>query len=98
MSAVVRRGGKRYRVAADDQTTVKKLAGEAGETVPLSNVLRVGEGADVKRGAGVSVTAEIVDQKKGDKVVIFKKKRRHNYRRKQGHRQQLTVLKITAIG
>jgi len=98
MYAVVRTGGKQYRVAANDQITVEKLAGEAGETVTLSDVLMVGEGADVKPGAGVSVTAQIVDQKKGDKIIVFKKKRRHNYRRKQGHRQQLTVLKITAIG
>ena len=98
MYAVVRTGGKQYRVAADDQITVEKLAGEAGETVTLSEVLMVGEGADVKLGTGVTVTAEIVDQKKGDKVVVFKKKRRHNYRRKLGHRQQLTVLKIKAIG
>ena len=98
MYAVVRTGGKQYRVAADDQILVEKLAGEAGETVTLSEVLMVGEGADVKSGSGVAVTAEIVDQTKGDKVVIFKKKRRHNYRRKLGHRQQLTVLKIKAIG
>ena len=98
MYAVVRTGGKQYRVAADDQITVEKLAGEAGETVTLSEVLMVGEGADVKPGSGVTVTAEIVDQKKGDQIVVFKKKRRHNYRRKLGHRQHLTVLKITAIG
>ncbi|MGK2285013.1 50S ribosomal protein L21 [Pedomonas sp. V897] len=98
MYAVVRTGGKQYRVAANDQITVEKLAGAAGETVTLSDVLMVGEGADVKPGNGITVTAEIVDQTKGDKVVIFKKKRRHNYRRKLGHRQQLTVLKIKAIG
>ncbi|MCH8684541.1 50S ribosomal protein L21 [Pedomonas mirosovicensis] len=98
MYAVVRTGGKQYRVAANDQITVEKLAGEAGATVTLSDVLMVGEGADVKPGSGVTVTAEIVDQTKGDKVIVFKKRRRHNYRRKQGHRQQLTVLKITAIG
>lgn len=98
MYAVVRTGGKQYRVAADETITVEKLDGAKGDTVNLADVLMVGDGATVKVGAGTSVSAEIVDHIKGDKVVIFKKKRRHNYRRKNGHRQQLTVLKITAIG
>ncbi|MEX6725201.1 50S ribosomal protein L21 [Parapedomonas caeni] len=97
MYAVVRTGGKQYRVAADDTISVEKLDGAKGDSVTLSEVLLVGEGADVKTGAGATVSAEIVDQIKGDKVVIFKKKRRHNYRRKLGHRQQLTVLKVTGI-
>jgi large subunit ribosomal protein L21 len=98
MFAIVRTGGKQYRVAAGDKIAVEKLAGEAGDTVALGDVLLMGEGADVKPGAGMTVSAEIVAQAKADKVIIFKKKRRHNYRRKNGHRQQMTILKITAIG
>ena len=97
MYAVVRTGGKQYRVAADDKLIVERLPGEAGETVTLGDVLLVGEGADIRAGAGATVTAEIVEQNKGDKVIIFKKKRRHNYRRKNGHRQLQTVLRIVAI-
>ena len=94
MFAVVRTGGKQYRVAAGDKIAVEKIAGEAGDTVSLSDVLLTSEGA----GTGVAVSAEIIAQAKTDKIVIFKKKRRHNYRRKAGHRQQTTLLKITAIG
>ena len=98
MFAVVRTGGKQYRVAAEDKITVERLAGEAGDTITLGDVLVVGEGSDVKAGAGQTVTAQIVAQTKGDKVIVFKKKRRHNYRRKNGHRQLHTILKIVAIG
>ena len=98
MYAILRTGGKQYRVSAGDMLTVEKLVAEVGSTVTLSDVLFVGEGADVKSGAGVAVTAEVISQTKGDKVIIFKKKRRHNYRRKAGHRQMLTVLRIDAIG
>ena len=98
MYAVVRTGGKQYRVAGGDLVTVDKLIAEAGATISLDDVLLVGEGADVKAGNGVAVQAEVVAQIKGDKVIVFKKKRRHNYRRKAGHRQQLTLLRITAIG
>ncbi len=94
MFAVVRTGGKQYRVAAGDKIAIEKIAGEAGDTVSLSDVLLTSEGA----AAGVSVSAEIIAQAKTDKIVVFKKKRRHNYRRKAGHRQQTTLLKITAIG
>lgn len=97
MFAVVRTGGKQYRVAAGDKIAVEKIAGEAGDTVTLSDVLLAGEGADVKAG-DVTVSAEIIAQAKGEKVVVFKKRRRHNYRRKKGHRQQYTILRITAIG
>ncbi len=97
MFAVVRLGGKQYRVAAGDKIAVEKIAGEAGDSVTLDDVLLAGEGADVKAGS-VTVSAEIIAQAKGEKVVVFKKRRRHNYRRKKGHRQQYTILRITAIG
>ena len=98
MFAVVRTGGKQYRVAAEDKITVERLAGEIGDTIHLGDVLAIGEGGDLKDVAGQVVSAEIVAQPKGDKVIVFKKKRRQGYRRKNGHRQLLTVLKITAIG
>ncbi|HZF43639.1 MAG TPA: 50S ribosomal protein L21 [Sphingomonadaceae bacterium] len=98
MFAVVRTGGKQYRVAAGDKIVVEKMAGAAGETVSLGDVLFAGEGAEVRDVAGLTVSAEIIAQAKADKVIVFKKRRRHNYRRKNGHRQQLTILRITAIG
>ena len=98
MFAIVRTGGKQYRVAAEQKIIVDRLPGEAGDSVSLTDVLLVGEGDTLKAAAGAVVSAEIVAQTKGDKVIVFKKKRRHNYRRKNGHRQQHTVLKITAIG
>ena len=98
MFAIVRTGGKQYRVAAGDKIVVEKLAGEAGDSVTLSDVLFAGDGGETKSTDGLTVSAEIVAQAKADKVTVFKKKRRHNYRRKRGHRQQLTILKITAIG
>jgi large subunit ribosomal protein L21 len=101
MFAVIRTGGKQYKVAQDDVIRVETLAGAKGDTVALGEVLMVGDenGATVGTPtvAGASVSAEVVDQVKADKVLIFKKKRRHNYRRKRGHRQPLTVLKITGI-
>jgi large subunit ribosomal protein L21 len=98
MFAIVRTGGKQYRVAAGDKIVVEKLAGEAGDTVTLSDVLLAGEGGDLQSTDGLIVSAEIIAQAKADKVTVFKKKRRHNYRRKRGHRQQLTILKIVSIG
>jgi large subunit ribosomal protein L21 len=98
MFAVVRTGGKQYRVAAGDKIVVEKLAGEAGDTIQLGDVLLAGEGADLRSTDGLTVSAEIIAQAKADKVIIFKKRRRHNYRRKKGHRQQHTILRITAIG
>jgi large subunit ribosomal protein L21 len=95
MFAVVRTGGKQYRVAPQDVISVEKLDGNPGDTVNLEALL-VGEGADLKTGQ--TVAAEIVEQTKGDKVRIFKKVRRHTYRRTKGHRQNLTVLKITGLG
>ena len=95
MFAVVRTGGKQYRVAAEDTILVEKLDGEAGSTIELDTMMS-GVGGEITMGG--AVTATIVAQTKGDKVIIFKKKRRHNYRRKNGHRQQLTVLKIVSVG
>jgi large subunit ribosomal protein L21 len=98
MFAVVRTGGKQYRVAAGDKIAVEKIPGEAGDSVTLGDVLLAGEGGDVKAAGELTVSAEIIAQAKGEKVIVFKKRRRHNYRRKQGHRQQYTILRITAIG
>src|SRR5256885_2079111 len=98
MFAVVRTGGKQYRVAPGDKIVVEKLDGNAGDRITLGEVLLAGEGSDLKSTSGLTVAAEIVAQAKGDKVTVFKKRRRHNYRRKKGHRQQHTILKIVAIG
>jgi large subunit ribosomal protein L21 len=98
MFAIVRTGGKQYRVAPGDKIVVEKLAGNAGDSVDLTDVLLAGEGSDLKSTAGLIVAAEIVAQAKADKVTVFKKRRRHNYRRKAGHRQQHTILKIVSIG
>ncbi|MGE0725266.1 MAG: 50S ribosomal protein L21 [Alphaproteobacteria bacterium] len=101
MYAVIRTGGKQYRVAKDDVIVVEKLDGEPGAAVTLGDVLMVGGDSGVTVGkptvAGAAVTAEVVAQGKGEKVIIFKKKRRQNYRRKRGHRQPQTTLKITGI-
>jgi len=98
MFAIVRTGGKQYRVAAGDKIVVEKIAGDAGSTVSLGDVLLAGEGAELKDVKGLTVSAEIVAQAKGEKVIVFKKRRRHNYRRRNGHRQQHTILKILSIG
>ena len=98
MFAIVRTGGKQYRVAPGDKIVVEKLAGNAGDSVDLTDVLLAGEGSDLKSTSGLTVAAEIIAQAKGDKVTVFKKRRRHNYRRKAGHRQQHTILKIVSIG
>ena len=98
MFAVVRTGGKQYRVAAGDKIVVEKLAGEAGDTINLGDILLAGEGAELRSTDGLTVSAEIIAQAKADKVIVFKKRRRHNYRRKKGHRQQHTILRILGIG
>jgi large subunit ribosomal protein L21 len=98
MFAVVRTGGKQYRVAPGDKIVVEKLDGNAGDRITLGEVLLAGEGSKLQSTDGLTVAAEIVAQAKGDKVTVFKKRRRHNYRRKKGHRQQHTILKIVAIG
>ena len=101
MYAVVRTGGKQYRVARDDVIRVERLGGAVGSTVELADVLMVGDGARTEIGApavgAARVVAEIVEQTRDAKVLVFKKKRRKNHRRLRGHRQQLTVLRITDI-
>ncbi|MEM1379992.1 MAG: 50S ribosomal protein L21 [Pseudomonadota bacterium] len=98
--AVVKTGGKQFRVTAGDVIHVEKLAGDAGEKVTLDKVLMVG-GDKVQVGAplieGATVEAEIVEQTRAPKIVVFKKRRRQNYRRKKGHRQEMTTLKINSI-
>ena len=98
MFAVVRTGGKQYRVAAGDKIVVEKIDGDAGASVTLGDVLLAGEGSDLRAVDGLTVAAEIVAQAKADKVIVFKKRRRHNYRRRNGHRQQHTILKIVSVG
>ena len=98
MFAVVRTGGKQYRVAAGDKIAVEKLAGEAGETITLGDILLAGKDGEVADVANLTVSAEIIAQAKSEKVIVFKKRRRHNYRRKNGHRQQLTLLRILSVG
>lgn len=101
MFAVVRTGGKQYRVEENSVIRVEKLTAEAGSVVKLNEVLVVGTGADVQIGApvvaGAAVEATVVRQMRDRKILVFKKKRRHNYRRKNGHRQALTVLKVNKI-
>ena len=97
MFAVIKTGGKQYKVAPNDVILVEKLPGQAGDTVVLDQVLLVGDKVGAPIVAGASVTATLVEQTRGEKVIIFKKKRRQNYRRKKGHRQDLTVLRIAAI-
>jgi large subunit ribosomal protein L21 len=101
MFAVIKTGGKQYRVASGDVIKVERLDVEAGATIALDQVLMMGEGADAQIGApfvaGASVAAEVIAQDRGPKIIVFKKKRRQNYRRKNGHKQDLTVLRITGI-
>ena len=100
MYAVIKTGGKQYRVAAGDVIKVEKLDGEVGQTVDFDQVLMIG-GDEAKIGAptvdGAKVSAEVLEQGRADKVLIFKKKRRHKYRRTRGHRQHQTVLRISDI-
>jgi len=101
MFAIVKTGGKQYRVAPGDQIVVERLDGGVGAEVSLAHVLAVGDGDSGAIGrptlADASVRARIVQQPRGTKVIVFKKKRRKNYRRKHGHRQELTVLRIEEI-
>ena len=101
MFAVIKTGGKQYRVATDDVLTLEKLDGDAGEMVEFTEVLAVGDGDDVTIGSprvdGAMVTAEVVTQGRGKKVIAFKKRRRQNSRRKRGHRQYLTTVRISEI-
>ncbi len=101
MFAVVRTGGKQYRVRKDDVIKVERLAGEPGAAVELDQVLMLDDGGNPAVGSplvdGARVAATVVDQTRADKIIVFKKKRRKNHRRKRGHRQHLTVLRITDI-
>jgi large subunit ribosomal protein L21 len=101
MYAVIKTGGKQYRVAPDDVITIEKIAGEPGDIVELGEVLLLSGDKGVEIGnpllSGVTIAAEVLRQERGDTIIIFKKRRRHHYRRRNGHRQALTALKITDI-
>ena len=101
MYAVIKTGGKQYRVAKNDVISVERLTGEAGDEIAFNDVLMVGEGAEATTGtptvSGAKVTATVLEQARDDKVIVFKKKRRQGYRRKRGHRQAQTVLRIADI-
>jgi large subunit ribosomal protein L21 len=101
MFAVIKTGGKQYKVAKDEIIIVEKLDTETGKKVTFDDVLMCGTEKSVTIGeptvAGANVTGEVIEQRKGDKVIVFKKKRRQTYRRKKGHRQYETVVKITDI-
>jgi len=101
MFAVIQTGGKQYKIAENDVIIVEKMDAETGKTVVFKDVLISGSGDKVTVGAplvkGAEVKGEVLEQRKGDKVLVFKKKRRQNYRRKRGHRQLETVVRITSI-
>ena len=101
MFAVIKTGGKQYRVAANDVVTIEKLDAETGSTIEFNEILVVGEGADAQFGApfvkGATVKAEVVEHNRGKKVLSFKKRRRQNSKRIRGHRQHHTVVRITDI-
>ena len=101
MFAVIKTGGKQYRVVANDVLKIEKVSGDAGAIVHFQEILAVGEGEAVSIGvpfvAGATVTAEVVEQGRGKKVIAFKKRRRQNSRRKRGHRQELTTVRIHEI-
>ena len=101
MYAVIKTGGKQYRVSKDDVLNIERLAGDASSTIEFSDVLMVGSGDSVKVGSptvsGAKVVAELVEQTRGPKLIAFKKRRRKSSRRKKGHRQDLTKVRITEI-
>ncbi len=101
MYAVIKTGGKQYRVSKDDLVTIERVAGDAGATIEFAEVLMVGLGADITIGApivsGAKVIAELVEHSRGPKLIAFKKRRRKNSRRKKGHRQDLSIVRITDI-
>ena len=101
MFAVIRTGGKQYRVAPNDIIKVEKIAGQPGDIIELAEVLLLGGDKGPQTGSptisGALVAAEVIEQKRADKIIVFKKKRRSTYRRKNGHRQELTALRITEI-
>jgi large subunit ribosomal protein L21 len=101
MFAVIRTGGKQYRVAPNDVIEIERVAGKPGDIIELAEVILLGGDGAPKTGsptiAGAMVAAEVIEQKRGEKILVFKKKRRSNYRRTRGHRQELTALRITEI-
>jgi large subunit ribosomal protein L21 len=101
MYAVIRTGGKQYKVAPQDELQIEKIEGAAGDAVNFAEVLMVGGEGEPLVGAplvsGALVSAEVVEQGRGPKIIVFKKKRRHNYRRKKGHRQNLTTVRILEV-
>ena len=101
MYAVIKTGGKQYRVSKDDVVTIERVTGDAGAKIEFAEVLMVGSGADITIGApfvsGAKVVAELVEHSRGPKLIAFKKRRRKNSRRKKGHRQDLSVVRITDI-
>ncbi len=101
MFAVIKTGGKQYKVAPNDVLRIEKIAGQPGDTVELGAVLAVGGEAGVTLGVplveGAMVAAEVIEQGRADKIIVFKKKRRKNHRRRNGHRQHETVLRVTEI-
>ncbi len=102
MFAVIKTGGKQFKIAKGDVLEIEKIEGAAGETVTFTEVLATGESGKLAQIGtpfieGATVTAELLEQTKDDKVIIFKKKRRHNYRRRNGHRQPITIVRITDI-
>jgi large subunit ribosomal protein L21 len=101
MFAVLRTGGKQYRVTPEDVIQVERLTAEAGESIELDDVLAIGDGDAVSLGQpvleGARVAATVVEHTRGKKILVFRKKRRKNYRRKRGHRQDLTLLRIDEI-
>ena len=101
MIAVVKTGGKQYKISEGDVIQVEKLDGKVGETINLDKVLICGEGNSIKVGSpyleGCSIVCEVTEQLRGKKIIVFKKHRRQNYRRKNGHRQSLTRLRVTGI-
>jgi len=101
MYAVIKTGGKQYRVAAEDVVTIERIVGDAGSTVEFTEVLMLAGSGEPKLGmpvvAGAKVTAEVVEHGRGPKLIAFKKRRRKNSRRKRGHRQDLTTVRIKEI-
>ena len=97
MIAVIRTGGKQYTVAAEETHTIERIEGEAGSTIEFTDVLMVGDKVGTPLVAGAKVVASIVKQARGPHLIVFKKRRRQNSRRKNGHRQDLTVVKIEQI-
>ncbi len=101
MYAVIKTGGQQFRVEKGDKLSIQKLEAEAGKSITLDEIMMINDGKTAKVGtplvSGAKVTAKVVEQYRDEKVVIFKKKRRQNYRRTKGHRQHLTLIEITDI-